>query len=109
MKQPALHSPALHTCAPPQLVPSLSRGCAQVPAASHASPVQGLPSSGQLVPPGLFTTVQPPLPSHVELASQLVAVHVYAAPVQTPPVHTSLWVQALPSVQTLPSALLGVE
>jgi hypothetical protein len=54
----------------------------------------------------LFTIVQPPSPSHVELAWQLVGAHVYAVPPQVPAAQTSLFVHALPSSQFVPSARL---
>src|SRR5262245_50116467 len=50
MKQPALHIPLWHTSPLPQPVPSLRGACAQLPALSQASLVQGLPSSGQFKP-----------------------------------------------------------
>ena len=77
-----------------------------MPAPSHASPWHGLPSLGHAAPLAAFTTVHPPLPSHVELVWQLVAVHVYSVPPQAPAVHTSLEVQAFPSLHAVPSATL---
>src|SRR6185436_5682473 len=53
MKQPEGHIPLWHTLPLPQSVPSLRGACAQVPALSQASLVQGLPSSGQLKPAGM--------------------------------------------------------
>jgi hypothetical protein len=76
---------------------------------SHVSLVQGLPSSVHTVPPGLFTTVQPPMPSHVELCWQVVGVHVNALPLHIPPVQTSALVHAAPSLHVLPFALFGFE
>jgi hypothetical protein len=72
----------------------------------HVSLEHALPSSGHAAPLGSFTTVQPPLPSHVELAWQLVGVHVYAVPPQVPAAHTSFFVQAFPSSHAAPSARL---
>jgi hypothetical protein len=68
-----------------------------------------LPSSGHATPAPLFTIVQPPLPSHVDVAWQLVGVHVYAVPPQAPFVQTSFFEQALPSLHAVPLALLGFE
>jgi hypothetical protein len=55
-------------------------------------------------PSGFDVVVQPPLPSHTELDWQSVGVHAYAAPPQTPFVHESPDVQALPSLQLVPLA-----
>jgi hypothetical protein len=77
-----------------------------VPAPSHVSLEHGLPSSLHAVPLALFTIVQPPTPSHVALSWQSVAVHEYAVPPQVPAVQTSLFVHALPSSHTVPSATL---
>jgi hypothetical protein len=65
----------MHSTPPPHTVPSGRFACAQLPAPSHTSPWHGLPSLGHDVPPAAFTIVQPPMPLHVELASQLVGVH----------------------------------
>src|SRR5580704_17799608 len=92
----------------PQLVPLATAGCVQLPAPSQTSAVQGLPSSAHELPGAVSTTMQPPFPLHVEDVSQLVAVQVYAVPVHVPPVHTSLDVQALPSLQAVPSASAGL-
>jgi hypothetical protein len=73
------------------------------------SAVQGLPSSGQPTPLPLFTMVQPPSPSHVELCWQFDGVHTYVVPLHAPAVHTSLIVQALPSLHAEPSGLAGLE
>jgi hypothetical protein len=69
--------------------------------------VQALPSL-HAAPSDLSVTVQPPLPSHTELAWQSVAEHVYAMPPHTPPLHVSARVQALPSLHDVPSASAGV-
>src|SRR5580704_5996214 len=106
MSHPGPHEPAWQMSPAPQLVPSGNEGCVHEPVASHTSEVQGLPSSGHAVPLGWSTMVQPPRPSHVELTSQLVAVHVYGVPPQAPAVHTSVDVQALPSLQVVPSGAL---
>jgi hypothetical protein len=68
--------------------------------------VHGFPSSGHATPLPLGVTVQPPLPSQVELAWQTPGVHVYTAPPQTPAVQTSFFVHALPSSQLVPLARL---
>jgi hypothetical protein len=71
-----VHAVPMQTSPPPQPVPVATAGCVQLPEPSQTSLVQGLPSSGHVVPEGWSTTVQPPWPSHVELDWQAVAVHV---------------------------------
>src|ERR1019366_9454769 len=95
MKQSEEHAVPLHTRPAPQLVPLTTAGCWQLPEPSQGSLVQGLPSSGPEAPRILPTPAQPPMPSHVEDVSQLVAEQVYAVPPQTPLVHTSVFVQRL--------------
>jgi hypothetical protein len=56
----------------------------------------------------LTTTVQPPIPSQVKLAWQLVGVQVYAVPPHAPALHTSPWVQASPSLHGVPLAIGGL-
>jgi hypothetical protein len=104
MKHPAPQLPDIHTSPLPQLVPSPIVGCLQVPAPSQLSVVHGLPSSGQLTPLPLSTTVQPPRPSHVELTWQLVAVQVKPVPVHVPDLQASPEVHACPSLHVVPSA-----
>jgi hypothetical protein len=78
----------------------------------HASPVvQALPSL-QAVPSALLGLGQTPVdvlhvPAvwHWSRAVQVTGL----APVQTPATQVSVWVQALPSLQAVPSALLGLE
>jgi hypothetical protein len=100
MKQSARHEPAEHTSPVPQLVPSGRFGCAQVPAPSHASPWQGLPSLGQATPLPFSVIVQL-VPLQVELCWQLVATQVKAVPAQAPAVHTSFEVHRLPSLHAV--------
>ncbi len=71
----------------------------------HASPlVHVLPSSQVAVPPGLWT--QPSLPSQLsKLHGSLSLQSTAAPPTHTPLLHTSPWVQAVPSLQSLPLAV----
>ena len=98
----APQEPLMQSSPAPQLVPSGRAGWAQVPAPSQALESQGLPLLGQATPAPLLTMVQL-VPLQVELAWQLVGVQVKAVPAQVPAVHTSLEVQALPSLQVVPS------
>jgi hypothetical protein len=109
MTHPGPQLPLVQSTPPPHGVPSASDACAHVPAPSHESEVQGLPSSGQGTPLPLSTTVQPPRPSHVELCWQLVAVHACAVPPQVPVVQTSAVVHESPSSHGVPSATGGWE
>src|SRR2546425_1069206 len=83
----------------------------QVPAWQVSVWVQALPSL-QAVPSALAGVEQVPVAGSQKPAAwpwssalQLPGV----APVQVPAWQVSVWVQALPSVQAVPSALLGVE
>jgi len=76
MKHCGPHEPPEQTVPPPQSVPSGNVGCVHVPTPSQTSEEQGLPSSVQVAPVDLLTTTQPPLPSHVDDAWQVVGVHV---------------------------------
>ena len=98
----APQEPLMQSSPAPQLAPSGRAGWAQVPAPSQALESQGLPLLGQATPAPLLTMVQL-VPLQVELAWQLVGVQVKAVPAQVPAVHTSLEVQALPSLQVVPS------
>jgi hypothetical protein len=66
----------LHTRPDPHDVPAATAGWLQLPEPSQVSVVQGLPSSVHEAPLALFVTVQPPLPSQVELAWHAVGVQV---------------------------------
>ena len=67
---------------------------------------EGVPQAApQDAPGGAISTLHPPLPSQVELASQTFGSHEYAVPPQAPPVHSSPFVQGLPSSHTVPSSL----
>ena len=103
MKHSDPHMPPLHTSPAAQAVPLGSAGCTHVPAPSHWSVVHALPSSVHMTPAPLFATTQPPLPSHVEVAWHGLGVHVKAVPAQTPAVHMSFDVHALPSSHMVPS------
>ena len=70
--------------------------------------VQPLPSL-QAEPLALLTVLQVPTPSQVELTWHSLAAQLYDVPPQAPAVQTSLWVQLLPSLQTVPLALVGLE
>ncbi len=103
-KHPAPQLPAMQTWPAPHAVPSARSARTQLPMRSHAPPWQGFPSPGHAAPLAAFTTVQPPLPSQVELTWQLVAVHGDAVPVQVPAAHTSFQVQGSPSLHSVPPA-----
>jgi hypothetical protein len=63
----------------------------------HVSPdVQALPSLQGAV---LLTKVQPPLPSHASVVQGLPSSQLYAVPLQVPFAQVSFLVQALPSSQ----------
>ena len=66
-------------------------------------------SAVHAAPSGLFATVHPPFPSHMDDAWQSAAVHEYAAPPQTPAVQTSFFVHAVPSLHAVPFAATGLE
>src|SRR5205823_5287074 len=62
----------------------------------------------QTVPSGLLAKLHVPSPLHVPACWQGPgAARRYAVPPQTPPVHTSVFVHALPSLHAVPSALLA--
>jgi hypothetical protein len=78
-----------------------------------STPLQALPSlqSASLVhPQALVSTVQPPAASlQLSTVHAIPSLHVTAAPPQTPAVHTSALVQALPSLHVVPFAFAGFE
>jgi hypothetical protein len=104
IKQSATQLPPLHTSPPPHDVPSSIGVCLQMPEPLQESTVQGLLSSGHGVPAAAFTTVQPPLPSQVELAWHTPGLQVWLAPPHVPFVHESFEVQGLPSSHAVPFA-----
>jgi hypothetical protein len=81
----------------------------QLPDPSQMSDVHGLPSSEHALPLLALPIVQPPLPSHVELAWQSPGVQVYPVPPHVPLVHTSLLVHAFPSLHVVPFGAAGFE
>jgi hypothetical protein len=107
MKQPEVHvPPALQIKPEPHAVPAGPLGWLQLPAPSQLSLVHGLPSSVHDAPLALLVTLQPPLPSQVELLWQLVGEQVYAVPPHVPLVQTSFFVHALPSLHVVPLVAL---
>src|SRR5205085_2488917 len=79
----------------------------QAPAVHTSVFVQATPSL-QALPSTLLAKLHVPSPLHVPACWHwLGAAQVYAVPPQTPPVHTSAFVQALPSLHTVPFALLA--
>src|SRR3990172_8078421 len=77
----------------------------QTPAV-HTSPlVQALPSS-HTVPLVTLVNTQPVVGAQVSVVHTLLSLQVIAVPPQTPAVHTSPLVQALPSLHTVPLATL---
>src|SRR5437588_275321 len=77
----------------------------QMPPAHTSLVVHATPSL-QAVPSALPAKLHVPSPLHVPACWHCVgAAQVYAVPPHTPPVHTSVFVQATPSLQTVPFAL----
>jgi hypothetical protein len=77
----------------------------QMPAVQTSVWVQAMPSL-QPVPLGLLPTMQPPLPSQVDEEWHWPAVQLYVVPTHAPLLQTSVWVQAVPSLQPVVSGLL---
>jgi hypothetical protein len=86
----------------------VSNGWAHLPP-SHKSNVHESKSCVHGVPSGAGVVVQPPAPSHVDVAWQSPGVHEYVVPPHAPAVQMSFVVHALPSLQAAPLALIGVE
>jgi hypothetical protein len=104
----ALQPPLMQTAPEPQLVPFATAGCVQLPEPSQTSLVQALPSLVHAVPEAELT-IEQLVPLHVELDWQTAGEHENDVPPQTPFVHTSLEVHALPSLQVVPFVLFANE
>jgi hypothetical protein len=94
----------------PHEVPSAVLVWAQWPVASQTSSVQGLPSLVQAVLGESATCVQPVVVLQPSVVQGSLSLQLRAGPgAQTPFMHLSAWVQALPSVQSMPLFAAGVE